>query len=171
MSSNADASRPVPAVEAFVLRARKNAVPALVSGLGGAGAIWLLAALIESLGQLLLIAPFGASCVLLFALPQSPLARPRNVIGGHVISALVGLLVLTFLGNGVLAMGVGVGLAIALMQFTGTLHPPADGDPLVVILTGAGWSFLLQPILAGTAILVFLAWIYHRFVSRRAYPG
>ncbi len=171
MSSNADASRPVPAVEAFVLRARKNAVPALVSGLGGAGAIWLLAALIESLGQLLLIAPFGASCVLLFALPQSPLARPRNVIGGHVISALVGLLVLTFLGNGVLAMGIGVGLAIALMQFTGTLHPPADGDPLVVILTGAGWSFLLQPILAGTAILVFLAWIYHRFVSRRAYPG
>ncbi len=171
MSSNADASRPVPAVEAFVLRARKNAVPALVSGLGGAGAIWLLAALIESLGQLLLIAPFGASCVLLFALPQSPLARPRNVIGGHVISALVGLLVLTFLGNGVLAMGIGVGLAIALMQFTGTLHPPAGGDPLVVILTGAGWSFLLQPILAGTAILVFLAWIYHRFVSRRAYPG
>lgn len=171
MSSNADASRPAPAVEVFVLRARKAALPALVSGLGGAGAIWLLAALTESLGQLLLIAPFGASCVLLFALPQSPLARPRNVIGGHAISALVGLLVLTFLGNGVLAMGIGVGLAIALMQFTGTLHPPAGGDPLVVILTGAGWSFLLQPILVGTAILVFLAWVYHRFVSRRAYPG
>ena len=78
MSSNADTSRPVPPVEAFVFHVRKNALPALVSGLGGAGAIWLLAALTENLGQLLLIAPFGASCVLLFALPQSPLARPSQ---------------------------------------------------------------------------------------------
>lgn len=171
MSSNADVSRPVPAVDALVLHIRKTALPALVSGLGGAGAIWLLAVMTESLGQLLLIAPFGASCVLLFALPQSPLARPRNVIGGHAISALVGLLVVAVLGDGVLAMGIGVGLAIALMQLTGTLHPPAGGDPLVVILTGAGWSFLLQPVLAGTAVLVLLAWIYHRFVSRRVYPG
>ncbi|MFT4158616.1 HPP family protein [Shinella sp.] len=169
MSSNADVARPVSAADALVLYVRKNTLPALVSGLGGAGAIWLLAALTESLGQLLLIAPFGASCVLLFALPQSPLARPRNVIGGHVISALIGLLVLTFIGNSVLAMGIGVGLAIALMQFTGTLHPPAGGDPLVVILTGAGWSFLLQPILAGTAALVLVAWIYHRAISKRAY--
>ena len=96
MSSNAVVARPVSAADALVLYVRKNAFPALVSGLGGAGAIWLLAALTESLGQLLLIAPFGASCVLLFALPQSPLARPRNVIGGHVISALIGLLVLMF---------------------------------------------------------------------------
>jgi len=171
MSSNADVSRPVAAADALVLHLRRNALPALVSGLGGAGAIWLLAALTESLGQVLLIAPFGASCVLLFALPQSPLARPRNVIGGHMISTLVGLLVLTVLGDGVLAMGIGVGLAVALMQVTGTLHPPAGGDPLVVILAGAGWPFLFQPILAGTAVLVSLAWIYHRFVSRRAYPG
>ncbi len=137
----------------------------------GALAISLLAALTENLGQLLLIAPFGASCVLLFALPQSPLARPRNVIGGHLISALVGLLVLTVLGDGVVAMGLGVGLAIALMQFSGTLHPPAGGDPLVVILAGAGWPFLLLPIATGTASLVILAWLYHRFVSKRAYPA
>jgi len=171
MSLDADASQPVSPAGAIVLYVRKNALPALVSGFGGAVAIWLLAALTENLGQALLIAPFGASCVLLFALPQSPLARPRNVIGGHVISALVGLVVLTFIGDGVTAMGIGVGLAIALMQFTGTHHPPAGGDPLVVILAGAGWSFLLQPILAGTVALVLLAWVYHRFVSKRAYPA
>lgn len=170
MSSGVDVIRPVSVAAALSLHIRRNAVPAVISGLGGALAIWLLAALTQNLGQLLLIAPFGASCVLLFALPQSPLARPRNVIGGHLISALVGLLVLTFLGHGVVAMGLGVGLAIALMQFSGTLHPPAGGDPLVVILAGAGWSFLLLPIAAGTCCLVLLAWLYHRFVSKRAYP-
>ncbi|GAA4165281.1 hypothetical protein GCM10023069_16420 [Shinella granuli] len=68
-------------------------------------------------------------------------------------------------------MGLGVGLAIALMQFTDTLHPPAGGNPLVVILAGAGWSFLLLPIAAGTGALVLLAWLYHRFVSKRVYPA
>ena len=171
MSLDADVSRTLSPGEAIVSYIRKNTFPALVSGLGGGLAILLLAFLTRNFDQLLLIAPFGASCVLLFALPQSPLARPRNVIGGHFISALVGLLVLTFIGDGVLAMAVGVGLAIAMMQFTGTLHPPAGGDPLVVILAGAGWSFLALPILAGTVILVLLAWAYHRTVSKRAYPG
>ncbi len=171
MSSGVDVERPVPVGEAFLLHVRRNAVPAMVSGLGGALAIGLLASLTASLGHLLLIAPFGASCVLLFALPQSPLARPRNVIGGHVLSALVGVLVLRLVGTGIVAMALGVGLAIAVMQFSGTLHPPAGGNPLVVILTGAGWSFLLAPIVIGTVALVLLAWFYHRLVSKRAYPA
>ncbi|WP_323715545.1 HPP family protein [Paracoccus aminovorans] len=150
---------------------RRNGPPALVSGLGGALAVGLLAALSASLEHLLLIASFGASCVLLFALPQSPLARPRNVICGHVLSALVGLLVLSVLGDGVLAMAVGVGVAIAVMQFTGTLHPPAGGNPLIVIMTGAGWSFLILPVLAGTVLLVAVALVYHRLFSKRAYPA
>lgn len=150
---------------------RRHVAPALISGLGGALAIWLLAALTRGLDSLLLIAPFGASCVLLFALPQSPLARPRNVIGGHFLSALVGLLVLNTVGTGVLACGLGVGLAIAVMQMTGTLHPPAGGDPLVVILTGAGWSFLALPILVGAVLLVLIAFAYHRLVSGRDWPA
>lgn len=157
--------------DAIVLYLRKTGLPSLVSGLGGAMAVWLLATLTQSLAHPLLIAPFGASCVLLFTLPASPLARPRNVIGGHVLSALVGLLVLTLVGDGILAMGLGVGLAIAAMQFTGTLHPPAGGNPLVVIMTGAGWSFLALPILAGAATLVTLAFLYHRLISKRAWPG
>ncbi|MGV6872023.1 HPP family protein [Pseudochelatococcus sp. B33] len=148
----------------------RNWLPSLVSGLGGGLAIWILALLTETLEQALLIAPFGASCVLLFALPHSPLARPQNVIGGHFLSALVGLLVLTMVGNGLFACGLGVGLAIAVMQLTGTLHPPAGGDPLVIILTGSAWSFLGLPILAGATALVVMALLYHRFISRRPYP-
>src|SRR5438045_9304637 len=70
-------------------------ISAVVSGLGGFVTIYLLARLSATLGAVLLIAPFGASCVLVFALPHSPLAQPRNVIGGHFISAFVGLAVLT----------------------------------------------------------------------------
>lgn len=150
---------------------RANGLPSLVAGLGGSLAIWLLAQLAQTLEQALLIAPFGASCVLLFALPQSPLAQPKNVIGGHLLSASVGLLVLTLVGHGPFACGLGVGMAIAVMRFTGTLHPPAGADPLVVIMAGVGWTFLGFPILAGTIALVLLALLYHRLVSRRAYPA
>lgn len=150
---------------------RRNALPALISGVGGFIAIGIMAGLTDALQLALLIAPFGSSCVLLFALPASPLARPRNVIGGHFLSALVGLIVLNTLGAGMLALAVGVGLAIAVMQFTGTLHPPAGANPIVVILTGASWSFLATPILAGAVFLCLTAWLYHRFVSRRPYPA
>lgn len=148
---------------------REKGVAALISGLGGFVAVYLLAQATQSLGELLLIAPFGASCVLLFALPQSPLAQPRNVVGGHLISTFVGLTVLTVVGSHPFAMGMAVGLAIMAMQITGTLHPPAGGDPLVVIATGAGWSFLATPVLVGTIALVAIAYGYHRFVSRQEY--
>ncbi len=151
--------------------AKEHGRPALISGTGGMLAIWFLAQLTRSLDWMLLIAPFGASSVLLFALPSSPLAQPKNVIGGHMLSSLIGLAVLTLVGNGPFACGLGVGLAIAIMQFSGTLHPPAGADPLVVILTGVGWSFLALPVFAGTISLVLLATLFHRAVSRRAYPS
>lgn len=150
---------------------RRHGPPALIAGLGGALAIGLLALLARGSGAALLIAPFGASSVLLFALPESPLARPRNVIGGHFISAFVGLSTLALIGPGPLGYAVGVGVAIAAMRFTGTLHPPAGADPLVILLGGgAGWSFLVLPVLAGTCALVAVAWAYHRLVSGKAYP-
>ena len=145
-------------------------ITAVVSGLGGFVTIYLLARLSATLGAVLLIAPFGASCVLVFALPHSPLAQPRNVIGGHFISAFVGLAVLTLFSVSPLTYALAVGLAIAAMQLTGTLHPPAGADPIVVLLSGAAWPFLLTPILAGTLAIVTTALIYHRWVSKRSYP-
>lgn len=149
---------------------RSHLLPATVSGLGGFIAIYLLAQLSAHLQFALLVAPFGASCVLVFALPQSPLAQPRNVIGGHLISALIGIVVFALLGAQPLSLALAVGLAIACMQVTGTLHPPAGADPIVAIVAGASWSFLVAPILAGTVIICTAAYLYHRFISRRAYP-
>jgi CBS-domain-containing membrane protein len=149
---------------------RANAAAALVSGLGGGAAIWLLASAGQILHLALLIAPFGATCVLLFALPAAPVAQPRNVIGGHLLSSMVGLSVLALTGPGPLACALGVGGAIAAMQITKTLHPPAGADPLVIIAAGASWPFLAIPLLPGAAALVLLAFLYHRLISGRAYP-
>jgi CBS-domain-containing membrane protein len=118
----------------------------------------------------LLIAPFGASCVLVFAIPQSPLAQPRNVIGGHLISTAAGLSVFGMLGQTPLAFALGVGLAIAAMLLTGTVHPPAGADPIVVILAGASWPFLFVPVLIGTVCIVLLGAGFHRWVTGKTYP-
>lgn len=142
----------------------------LLSGVGGFLTIFALGQVDSSLHVALLIAPFGASCVLVFALPQSPLAHPRNVIFGHVISATAGLAVQAVLGHGPVALGVGVGTAIAAMQLTGTLHPPAGADPLVILGAGATWSFLMTPTLVGCAVIVVVGWCYHRWISGCSYP-
>jgi CBS-domain-containing membrane protein len=91
--------------------------------------LWTMVKSRELTGLTLLVAPFGASCVLVVALPASPLARPRNVIGGHLIATGAGLCVFTLLGAGPLTLALGVGLAISAMLLTGTLHPPARANP------------------------------------------
>ncbi len=143
---------------------------AAVSGLGGFIVIFLLAQATASLHTLLLIAPFGASCVLVFALPHSPLAQPRNVVGGHLISATVGVCAFALFGAAPWSFALAVGLSIALMELTGTLHPPAGADPIVVILAKVGWTFLLSPVLVGAVLIVAIAYAYHRIVSRKPYP-
>jgi CBS-domain-containing membrane protein len=117
-----------------------------------------------------LIAPFGATCVLVFGVPASPFARPRNVIGGHLVTAFMGLLATSALGHGTLGIAVGLGLAIAAMILTDTVHPPAGANPIVVAFTHPGWLFLVAPILAGAIAIVAIGTIYHRMVTRSGYP-
>ncbi|MCJ2131155.1 HPP family protein [Methylobacterium sp. E-045] len=122
------------------------------------------------MGVSLLIAPFGASCVLVFGLPRSPLAQPRNVVGGHVISSAVGLICLSVLGASPVSFGLGVGVAIAVMLLTRTTHPPAGADPIVVILVGASWQFLFLPAFSGALIIVIVGIVFHRCVTGEKYP-
>ncbi|WP_439648949.1 HPP family protein [Desertivirga xinjiangensis] len=102
----------------------------------------------------LIMAPFGASCVLAFGVPDSPLAQPRNILGGHLISSLIGVLCYTYFGSTWYSLVIGVGAAIFIMQLTKTTHPPAGADPLVIIFAGASWKFILNPVLSGSLILV-----------------
>ncbi len=144
---------------------------AAIAGLGGFAVIFGLAELSRISGALFIIAPFGASCVLVFGAPASPLAQPRNVIGGHLVSTAIGLATFAVLGATPLALGIGVGLAIAAMLLTRTTHPPAGADPIVVALAGASWPFLLTPVLAGSVAIVLASVAYHRAVTGVAYPA
>ena len=139
--------------------------------IGGAIGISVVAYLSHLTATPLLIAPLGATCVLLFAVPDAPLAQPRNVIAGHFLSSLVGLIFLNYFGTGTLEMGLAVGCAIALMQFTRTVHPPAGADPLVIMLGGtASWQFLLTPVLASTILLVLIALVVNNVDKERHWP-
>ena len=116
------------------------------------------------------MAPFGATSVLIFGVPDSPLAQPRNVIGGNLVAALVSLTILHLFGSGPWAMGMAVATAIGMMQFTRTLHPPSRAVALVVMMTKADWQFLLTPALEGSIILVLCAVVFNNLAEERTYP-
>lgn len=134
----------------------------LLAGIGGALAIGLLAFMDAAEALPLLIPPFGASCVLVFGVPASPFARPRNVIGGHLVSAAVGMAAVAVLGTGPLGIAAGVGLAIAAMILSDTIHPPAGANPIVVAIAGVSWPFLIAPVLIGATVIAVAGLAYNR---------
>ncbi len=141
-----------------------------VSLAGAFLAIALTAWLSQVSGASWLMAPFGASCVLAFGLPDSPLAQPRSIIGGHLVTTLVGLLILQFMGDTWWSEALAVGLAMAAMQQTRTVHAPAGANPLLVMTTHPGFGFLLTPVLAGALVIVGVAYGVNNLRDRGSYP-
>ncbi len=118
-----------------------------------------------------LVAPLGASAVLVFAVPASPLAQPWSVIGGNLISATIGMSLGIGLGAPVVAASLAVGLAIAVMTFARCLHPPGGACALLCALGAAGpegWSFVhLVPIAANVLALALAGWAYNNLTGHR----
>ena len=136
--------------------------------IGGTAAIALLGLAGQGLHGTVLIAPFGASCVLLFAAPESPFAQPRNLVFGHLLTASVGLAMLWLAGNSIWSMGLAVGLVIALMELTRTVHPPAGANPIVIMLSGkVSLLFLITPVLCGVLVLLALALVVNNLGGKR----
>lgn len=143
---------------------------ALLAGLGAALAIGGLGLLGDSTGLAWLVAPFGASCVLLFAAPAAPFSQPPNVVGGHCLAALLGIVLAALWPGQVWGAGVAVGAAITCMMLLRVVHPPAGATALLAYLTKASVGFLLFPALTGSVFLVGFAWAYHRLLGGR-YPA
>lgn len=143
---------------------------ALVSGIGAFVAIAFVSILSQFVDEQLLMAPFGASCVLLFSVSQSPLSQPANVIGGHLLSAVVGLVMVSFFPDSGFAAAIAVGLAVGLMAAFRITHPPAGANPLVIFAFDPGWHFLLFPVLTGSIALVLVACAFHRLTGTE-YPN
>ncbi|MEH6822384.1 MAG: HPP family protein [Motiliproteus sp.] len=141
-----------------------------VAGLGAFILIAVLAGLTESLGTTLVLGSFGASCVLVFGFPDAPFSQPRNVVAGHFLSSLVGLLVLTYCGPTWWGMALAVSLAVVLMMATRTVHPPAGSNPVIVFLSMPSWDFLLLPTLTGALLVVVVALIYNNLSRQANYP-
>jgi CBS-domain-containing membrane protein len=148
----------------------RNILAGAVAGLGAALAIggmeWLS---IASRTPLVLI-PFATSIVLVIGSPEAEPAQPRALIGGHLVATLVGLVVLQVTGPHGWAAAAGVGLAVLAMYVTGSFHPPAGINPLLVISNNLSWSFLLAPVLAGVVLLTAFAYVWHRWIRRRPWP-
>ena len=145
-------------------------INALLSALGALIFISFLAFLDRSFeGMIWLIPPFGASMVLVMAVHESPLAKPKNILLGHILSALSGVIILYLIGDNFLALGIAVALAVFVMIVTDTIHPPAGANPIIVILTGQGISFVLFPVAVGAFMLVVFAYLYNRLFKRN-YP-
>ncbi|MDA7414816.1 HPP family protein [Xenophilus arseniciresistens] len=117
-----------------------------------------------------LIAPMGASAVLIFAVPASPLAQPWAVLGGNTLSALVGMACLALIPDASLAAAAAVGLAIGLMFALRCLHPPGGASALLVVLTQVqDPGFALFPVLANSLLLVLAGTVYNSLTGR-PYP-
>jgi len=106
--------------------------------LGGVIAIAIVAALADSLSATLVLGSFGALCVLVFGYHEGPFSQPRNIIAGHFISSLIGLVFLSAFGTHWWAVALATGTAIAIMMLTRTVHPPAGSNPVIVFLTQPG---------------------------------
>ena len=142
-------------------------INALFSSLGAFVCIGFLAYLNSSIeGAIWLIPPFGASMVLVMAVYDSPLAKPKNLILGHILSALSGVIIFYLLGNTFVSLGLGVALAVFVMMITNTVHPPAGANPIIVILTGQSLNFVFLPVAVGAFIIVAFAYLYNKLLKR-----
>lgn len=133
-----------------------------VRAVGGALGIAIMTTLAHASGQPLMMVPFATSIVLVMGSPEAPPAKPRAVVGGHILSAVAGLACATVLGDAFWVSAVGVGLAIALMHAADAFHPPAGISPLIITSVHATPLFLLTPVLSGALILVGFAFVFHR---------
>ncbi len=119
-----------------------------------------------------IVPPMGASAVLLFAVPASPMAQPWPTIGGNVISALIGVAFAHYMPLSALSAGLAVACAIGVMSLLRCLHPPGGAAALVGLLAGAGTGYIfpLVPVGLNAVVLVASAWLYHRICGQR-YPS
>ena len=121
---------------------------------------------------LFLIASFGSSMVLLFGYPESPFAQPKNVFFGHLLTALVGIMFLKFIQLPIfITIPLAVGFGVGLMILFNVTHPPAGGNPIIVIIGGVSFEYLLSPVISGSIIIIIFAIVLNRLILKKNYPS
>ena len=118
-----------------------------------------------------LLASFGSSMVLLYGYPESPFAKPKNVFFGHLLTSVVGIFVLYFIPLPLfLTIPFAVGLGVGLMIFFNVTHPPAGGNPLIVIIGSVSLDYIFSPVITGSIIILIFGIVINRFILKKSYP-
>ena len=118
-----------------------------------------------------LLASFGSSMVLLYGYPESPFAQPKNVFFGHLVTALVGVIFVHFIPLPIyINIAAAVGIGVFLMILLNVVHPPAGGNPIMVIIGSASYDYLINPIIFGCIIILLLAIIINKYLLKKNYP-
>ena len=138
----------------------------LAGALGGAAAVGLMEAASAYSSLPLSYIPFATSIVVVMGSPEAAPAQPRALIGGHLISTVIGLIVVKLAGPGPWVAALAVGLSIVAMHLTRTFHPPAGIDPLIVVLNDLSWPFLAVPVAVGACALALFAYLWHAIAAR-----
>ena len=119
-----------------------------------------------------LIASFGSSMVLLYGYPESPFAQPKNVFFGHVLTAAVGMFFLYFVPLPLfLIIPLAVGFGVGLMILFNVTHPPAGGNPIIVIMGSVSVDYILTPVISGSIIIIIFAIIINKLILKKNYPS
>ena len=132
--------------------------------------------ILDHTGLMMLLGSFGASAVLLYGAIRSPLAQPRNLLGGHVLSAIIGVTAAKLLGTEPwLAAAVAVSVAIAVMHITTTLHPPGGATALIAVIGGdsihnLGYFYVVMPVALGAVLMLIIALVVNNIPKSRKYP-
>ena len=156
--------------------------PPLLGGIGAGVTIGILAyitfqsILAGTNYGLWLAASFGSSVVVVFGYPENEFSQPKNVLLGHLLCALVGIIFVTLFNITqdrsifFIAIGLAVGISVMLMMAFKITHPPAGGNTIVVMLTQDSFQFLVFPIMAGAITIIIGGVIYNRFILKKNYP-
>tara|TARA_B100001250_G_C19735600_1_gene760598 strand:+ start:217 stop:681 length:465 start_codon:yes stop_codon:yes gene_type:complete len=118
-----------------------------------------------------LIASFGSSMVLLYGYPESPFAQPKNIFFGHLLTTICGMIFLYFIPLPIyISIPFAVGLGVGLMIMLNVTHPPAGGNPIIVIMGSVSLDYLINPVISGSIIILTFGIILNRLILKKKYP-
>ena len=120
---------------------------------------------------LFLIASFGSSMVLLYGYPESPFAKPKNILFGHLVTSAIGIIFYNYVPLPIfILIPLAVGMGVGIMILINVTHPPAGGNPIIVILGSVSFEYLISPILTGCLIIIVFGIFLNKFVAQKKYP-
>ena len=145
---------------------------AIIAGVGSAILISILSLLTyETTLGLFLSASFGSTMVLLFGYPESPFAQPKNIFFGHLLTSFVGIFFLYLVPLPIyIIIPISVGFGVGLMILLKITHPPAGGNPIIVIMSSVSPDYLINPIIIGTGIVLLFGVVLNRLILKKKYP-